>query len=69
MGDVAAGVSPIGLPGGLRLTTTGDFFCLRLDLRFLAIGFVLILFVASKVTRILPDRPINSYREALIIFS
>ena len=47
LGDVAAAT----LSAGLGLTSTGRFFCLRLDLRFLAIGFLIKLLVVGKVTR------------------
>ena len=48
--DVGAAVPAIGLFGDLRVTTTSGFFRARLDLRFVAMWFLLTIFVTGKVT-------------------
>jgi len=48
-GEVAAAAPSGGLPDDLRVTKTGVFFFLRLDLRFPAIWFLLIIFVAVRL--------------------
>ena len=47
--DEVFAVPPNDLPGGLRLTATDGFLCLRLDLRFPAIWFPKIVIAGKRL--------------------
>ena len=54
--DFVAAAPIIGLLGVWRMTTSLEFFRPTLDLRFPAIWFLLVIFIAGEVTRIFLDQ-------------